>query len=143
MLIRIDLKTWLKWLFSINLMELRKQIHAWTSNRRYTCVHDYACRYSVFINWKQRFCCSTLSLVFHFFDHEAWLKSTEFYVESQEIQRHLFLGPSTPRFSSKFEDSDSGTGSSNEAHVIRHIDRNILACQICQQRYKEPKVSIT
>ena len=60
----------------------------------------------------------------------------------EEIQRHLFLGPSTPRFSSKFEDSDSGTGSSNEAHVIRHIDRNILACQICQQRYKEPKVSI-
>ena len=60
----------------------------------------------------------------------------------KEIQRHLFLGPSTPRFSSKFEDSDSGTGSSNEAHVIRHIDRNILACQICQQRYKEPKVSI-
>ena len=107
-----------------------------TSNRRYTCVHDYACRYSVFINWKQRFCSSTLSLVFYFFDHEAWLKSTE-------IQRHLFLGPSTPRFSSKFEDSDSGTGSSNEAHVIRHIDRNILACQICQQRYKEPKVSIT
>jgi len=40
----------------------------------------------------------------------------------------------------KCEDTDSGTGSSSEAHVIRHIDRNILACQICQQRYKEPKV---
>ena len=50
------------------------------------------------------------------------------------------IGPGT-RYSNKFEDSDSGTGSSNEAHVIRHIDRNILACQICQQRYKEPKVS--
>ena len=42
----------------------------------------------------------------------------------------------------KCEDTDSGTGSSSEAHVIRHIDRNILACQICQQRYKEPKVRI-
>ena len=41
----------------------------------------------------------------------------------------------------KYEDTDSGTGSSSsEAHVIRHIDRNILACQICQHRYKEPKV---
>ena len=41
----------------------------------------------------------------------------------------------------KCEDTDSGTGSSSsEAHVIRHIDRNILACQICQHRYKEPKV---
>ena len=30
-----------------------------------------------------------------------------------------------------------------EHHVIRHIDRNILACQICQGRYKEPKVSKT
>ena len=42
----------------------------------------------------------------------------------------------------KYEDSDSGnSGSSSEAHVIKHIDRNILACQICLQRYKEPKVS--
>lgn len=41
----------------------------------------------------------------------------------------------------KCEDTDSGTGSaSSEAHVIRHIDRNILSCQICLQRYKEPKV---
>ena len=51
------------------------------------------------------------------------------------------LGAGNSKYSNKFEDSDSGTGSSNEAHVIRHIDRNILSCQICQQRYKEPKVS--
>ena len=39
------------------------------------------------------------------------------------------------------EDEDSGTGStSNETHVIRHIDRNILACQICLHRYRLPKV---
>ncbi len=38
------------------------------------------------------------------------------------------------------EDEDSGTGSTSEAHVIRHIDRNILACQICQHRYRLPKV---
>ena len=40
------------------------------------------------------------------------------------------------------EDEDSGTGStSNETHVIRHIDRNILACQICLHRYRLPKVN--
>ena len=40
------------------------------------------------------------------------------------------------------EDEDSGTGSTScESHVIRHIDRNILACQICQHRYRDPKVS--
>ena len=49
------------------------------------------------------------------------------------------IGGGGGRFN-KCEDTDSGTGSSSEAHVIRHIDRNILACQICQQRYKEPKV---
>jgi hypothetical protein len=38
------------------------------------------------------------------------------------------------------EDEDSGTGSSSESHVIRHIDRNILACQICRHRYRLPKV---
>ncbi len=27
-----------------------------------------------------------------------------------------------------------------EHHVIRHIDRNILCCQICRGRYREPKV---
>ncbi len=40
---------------------------------------------------------------------------------------------------------DSSYGSAvgaatTEHHVIRHIDRNILACQICQGRYREPKV---
>jgi hypothetical protein len=43
----------------------------------------------------------------------------------------------------KSEDADSGIGSSSEAHIIRHIDRNILACQICQNRYKDPKVRLT
>lgn len=42
------------------------------------------------------------------------------------------------------EDEDSGTGStthSQESNVIKHIDRNILSCLICQQRFREPKVS--
>ena len=50
------------------------------------------------------------------------------------------------------EDEDSGRGSNNhlvsvtsgretESLVTRHIDRNILACQICLHRYKDPKVS--
>ncbi|XP_059080014.1 tripartite motif-containing protein 2-like [Tigriopus californicus] len=41
------------------------------------------------------------------------------------------------------EDEDSGTGStthSQESNVIKHIDRNILSCLICQQRFREPKV---
>ena len=41
------------------------------------------------------------------------------------------------------EDEDSGTGSTScESHVIRHIDRNILACQICHHRYRDPKVIV-
>ena len=35
-------------------------------------------------------------------------------------------------------DDDSGNGS--DSHVIRHIDRNVLSCQICLHRYKDPKV---
>lgn len=45
-----------------------------------------------------------------------------------------------PHQQGKHEDDDSGTGSSSEAHIIRHIDRNILACQICQHRYRDPKI---
>lgn len=29
----------------------------------------------------------------------------------------------------------------HEAHLIRHIDRTILACQICRKRFRDPKVS--
>ncbi len=39
------------------------------------------------------------------------------------------------------DDPDSGLDeNTTEAVVIKHIDRNILACQICQHRYREPKV---
>ena len=35
------------------------------------------------------------------------------------------------------------SGRETESLVTKHIDRNILACQICLHRYKEPKVSRT
>ena len=55
--------------------------------------------------------------------------------EEEEEERSNLIG-------GEEEDEDSGTGStSNETHVIRHIDRNILACQICLHRYRLPKVS--
>lgn len=52
-------------------------------------------------------------------------------------------GGSPGSMASTPEDEDSGTGStthSQESNVIKHIDRNILSCLICQQRFREPKV---
>ncbi|CAB4066675.1 TRIM2_3 [Lepeophtheirus salmonis] len=42
---------------------------------------------------------------------------------------------------SESRDDDSGLGSSDsQSQIIRHIDRNILSCQICLHRYRDPKV---
>ena len=57
--------------------------------------------------------------------------------DSEDSGRGPTVNNSNPQGNS---DSHSRAVSDRESQVVRHIDRNILSCQICQNRFREPKV---